>query len=75
MEKEFLEFIANVMNIDVNKISLDTTYGECEAWDSVMFLTMILEIEEKYHVQIPIEKAIELKSLKEIYQFILKKME
>ncbi len=75
MEKEFLEFIANVMNIDINKISLDTSYGECEVWDSVMFLTMILEIEEKYHVQIPIEKAIELKSLKEIYQFILKKME
>lgn len=70
MEIEFLSFIAGVLEVDAGEISLDTTYGECKQWDSMMSLTLIMEIEGKYGVIIPIEQAVKLTSLKAIYDYV-----
>lgn len=70
MEKQFLEFVASVMDIDSAEISLELMYKDSEQWDSLMMLTLIMEIEAEYGVSIPMEKIGEIKKLADLYEYI-----
>lgn len=72
MEDKFLNFVADVLNIDVKKISMDSKYGDVENWDSVMMLNLIMELEEEYGCSIPIEKITKGISLRELYNLATK---
>lgn len=66
----FLSFVAEIFEIDVNSISLDTEYDSIPEWDSLMQLRLIGEIEEKYSVSIPIDQVPEIKTLSDFSQWI-----
>lgn len=70
MEKEFLKFVADVMETDVSEISLETVYQEYEKWDSFMMLTLVMELEAEYGVSIPIESLGKVKTLADLYEFV-----
>ena len=72
MEQEFLEFIADIMNIDVSEISLDTKFGEIEDWDSMMHMRIVMEIDAEYGVDIPIDEIPEIDTLRKFYAYIEK---
>ena len=67
--EEFLEFIAGVMEVDLSELSEDTAYGEFEKWDSLMHMRIIMEVEDEYGIEIPIDEVPELKTLKAIYAY------
>lgn len=69
MEKKFLELIADVMEVEVEELSLDTSYEECEKWDSLMMLNLVMEIEEEYEISIPMDKVGNVKMLGDLYEF------
>ena len=64
---EFLEFVADVLEVDVSAISLDTRYGEIPQWDSLMHLRLIGEIEEQYDVELPFDDAADIQTLRDFY--------
>lgn len=68
MENDFLAFIASVMKVNTEDISMETTYGEYASWDSLMMITLIMETEAEYGVFIPIEKVGQIRTLKDLYQ-------
>ncbi len=67
--KEFLEFVAGVMEVDSSELSEDTAYGEYEKWDSLMHIRLIMETEEKYDTEIPIDEVPRIKNLKDLYRY------
>ena len=67
--KEFLEFVAGVMEVDPSELSEDTAYGEYEKWDSLMHIRLIMETEEKYDTEIPIDEVPGIKNLKDLYRY------
>lgn len=69
METNYLKFIAEIMGTDEEEISMDTAYGEFEKWDSMMMLTLVMEVEQEYGVSIPIEKMNEIHTLKDLYEY------
>ena len=69
METKYLEFVAEVMGSDAAEISMETAYGEFEKWDSMMMLTLVMEIEQEYGVSIPIEKMNKIHTLRDLYEF------
>ena len=69
MEK-FLEFVADVMERDPDEISMDIVYKEFEGWDSLMMLTLVMEIEAEYGVSIPMESLGNVKTLADLYEFV-----
>ncbi|MCD8327079.1 MAG: acyl carrier protein [Lachnospiraceae bacterium] len=71
-EEKFLEFIADIMDVDVAEISMDTGYKVYPEWDSLMMLNLIMEIEEEYQVRIPLERVGEIKTLGDMYDMIRK---
>ena len=60
---EFLEFVATVLGVDRPSLSLDTAYGTIPQWDSVMHLRLVMEIEERYRTDIPLERVPEIRTL------------
>ena len=68
--QEFLEFIADIMRITKDQISLNTEYGSIGKWDSLMHLRLVAEIEEKYRVSIPIDEVPTIKSLDDFYRYL-----
>ena len=73
MEDKFLNFVADVLNVDVKNISMDSKYGEVENWDSVMMLNLVMELEEEYSCSIPIEKIKKGISLRDLYSLATSK--
>ena len=66
MEK-FLEFVAKVM--EENAVSMDMPYKEGK-WDSLMMLTLVMELEAEYGVSIPMESLGNVKTLADMYEFV-----
>ena len=68
--QEFIEFIAGIMKVDPEILTEDTEYGSIEEWDSLMHMKLVMEIEEEYDVEIPIDDIPNIKTLKDFYSYI-----
>ena len=66
----FLEFVAEVMDVDIAEISMKTKYKEYEKWDSLMMLTLVMELEAEYNVTIPVEKLGAVTTLADLYGMV-----
>lgn len=71
-EKEFLSFVAGVLDVPAESISLDTAYESIPEWDSVMHLRLTLEIGAEYDVEIPVDEIAEIKTLGAFYKYLNK---
>ena len=69
MEEKFLEFTAEIMEVDAGEISMETRYRE-GAWDSLMMITLVMELEAEYGVSIPMEKLGGVKTLRDLYDLV-----
>lgn len=67
--QEFLEFVAGVMQVDPSELSGETRFKEFKKWDSLMHMRLVMEIEEEYDVEIPIEEVPNIKTLNDFYQY------
>ena len=70
--QEFLQFAAQVMGVDAARLSEDTQYGQFEVWDSLMQMRLIMEIEEHYDIEIPIDEVADIEKLGDFYKYIQK---
>ena len=68
--EEFLDFVATVLGRDRAALSLETAYGTIPEWDSVMHLRLVMEIQDRYGVDIPLEKVPEMRTLGDFYAFV-----
>lgn len=74
MEKE--KFVTNFKNIFdemPERISLQTNFREIEGWDSLIYLSLIVMIEEEYSYRISSKELSMCKSLEDIWNIIEKK--
>lgn len=70
MEQEFLKLVAEILEVDAGKISLETKYGEIPQWDSLKHLCIVDEIFEKYGIDIPITAASEIRTIGGFYTYV-----
>ena len=65
-ESEFLSFVSGLLGRELN--SLDLRQGDVSEWDSVMHLRLVLELEEKYAIHIPIDQVPKIASLRDFFE-------
>ena len=68
--EEFLSFIADILEVDKNTLTRETSQDDVETWDSLMQLRLLGEIGAKYGVMIPMERISTIKKLNDFYQYI-----
>ncbi len=67
--QEFLNFVAGVMQVDPAELSGEIRFKEYKKWDSLMHMRLVMEIEEEYDVEIPIDEVPNIKTLNDFYQY------
>lgn len=69
-EKDFLSFVAGILDVPPESISLETAYESIPEWDSVMQLRLTLEIGNEYNVEIPVDEIADIKTLGGFYKYL-----
>lgn len=69
-EKDFLTFVAGILDVPAESISLETAYESIPEWDSVMQLRLTLEIGSEYGVDIPVDEIASIKTLGQFFAYV-----
>lgn len=69
-EQKFLAFVANILDVPVERISLTTAYESIPEWDSVMQLRLTLEIGSEYGAEIPVDEIANIKTLGQFFAYV-----
>jgi len=64
LENELRAIIAEIVEIDPDKITLDASFVDDLGMDSMMALEILSEIEKKFKIHIPEDKLSKLRNLK-----------
>ena len=63
MTEDFIVFAASVLGVPAERLSPETACGDIPEWDSVMHLRLVMEVEARYGVSIPLETIPNLHTL------------
>ena len=71
MELEKLQkIIAEVLNVDTEEVTWDTTFVDDLGADSLDIFQIVMGIEEEFDIEIPDDKAAEIKTVQDIVDYI-----
>lgn len=68
--QEFIQFIAEILEVESGTLTLDSTQEEIETWDSLMQLRLVGEVETRYGITIPMEEISDIKTIGDFYRFV-----
>jgi len=54
-------------------VTMDSVRDDFEAWDSINYLNLVVELEDFYHVQFSMEEIKEMNSIKKIIEVLGRK--
>lgn len=67
MENKIVEILAEVLECDVN---VETSQSNCDFWDSMHHLNLIVELEDAFELQFEPEEIAEMHSVSAIKRII-----
>ena len=68
MREKIIELLEGVLMVSQGTINEDTKMEDIEEWDSLAHVMIIGELEGKLGVTIPLDEAIEITSVKDIFE-------
>ena len=69
MEK-LIELVSEILNLDKESISLETSREKTLAWDSLNHIRLVAEVEEQLNVKIPFEKVPDIKKIGDFLDYV-----
>lgn len=67
--EQFLENIADIFEVDVEDISMDTVFREeIEDWSSLMGFSIIVMMEDEYNVKVTVNEFLKCQTVGDLYQ-------
>lgn len=68
---DFINDFAGIFEeTSAESITGDTVYSELEEWDSVMLLSLISMIDEKYNVVVDVEELNETRTVEDLFNYV-----
>jgi len=71
-ERDFLVFVAGILDLPPESVTLETAYESIPEWDSVMHLRLVLEIGAEYGVEIPVDEIAGIRTLGAFYAYVMR---
>lgn len=68
MTEKIIQIVAEILNMDAAMLNENTKIEEVEKWDSLAHVMIIEAIENKLGKSIPIDKAMDIASMKELIE-------
>ena len=64
----FLEFIAEILEVEVNEISMKTDFrNDIEDWDSMKGFAIICMLEDEYGIQLDVPTFLKCSTISDLY--------
>lgn len=73
MDEKIIEIMKSVFNTDA--ITTETNQNNCEKWDSLHHLNLIVELEDAFDTEFEPEEIAEMKSVEAIEKIITSKQD
>lgn len=74
MEKEIIALIADVLEVPIEEVSMDTCIGDIPTWDSMGHLAILQAIQEKYDVVFAPRERLMAESVEDIINTVKNKL-
>lgn len=68
MRQKVIALIEEILNVAAGTVTEDTMIAQLEEWDSLAHVMIIGELEQKLGINIPLEEAIELTGVRELFE-------
>lgn len=68
IQEEIIALIEELLKVPAGTITIDTQIADVEEWDSLAHVMIIGELESAMGIEIPLDDAIELTSVKELLE-------
>lgn len=70
MKEEIVNIIADVLEVDVYDIEMDTAIGDLPEWDSIHHLQIIAELENVYNIKFNAADLAELEDVSDLLSLV-----
>jgi len=70
MNEKLINLIADCLEIERDKLDKNSSINNCEKWDSLRQMRIVLKLEEAFNIEIDEELAMELTSIQEIQDYL-----
>jgi acyl carrier protein len=68
LQEKITALVEELLKLPTGTITIDTQIADVEEWDSLAHVMIIGELEERLGVSIPLDDAIELTSVRELFE-------
>ena len=68
MREKVIKLIENILNLDEGTLKEDSKIEDVAGWDSLAHVLIVGEMEETLGIVIPLEEALEITSLEELFE-------
>ena len=68
MRKKVIELIENILELPPESINESTIIEEVDGWDSLAYVLIIGDMEDKLGLTIPLDEAIDIKTVAELFE-------
>ena len=72
-EKKLKKILSDLLKIDVNEITNQTSSKDIEAWDSFNTLNIVVEVENEFGIVINLEELVTLKTFLDLKNILRSK--
>ena len=68
MREKILKLIEETLGLEAGSIHEETAIDEVEGWDSLAHVLIIGDMESKFGISIPLDEAIEITTVAELFE-------
>lgn len=68
MREQIIALIEEILKVPTGTVTEDTKIEAVEEWDSLAHVMIIGELEEKLGISLPLEEAVEITSVQELFE-------
>lgn len=74
VKEKVFEIIANVLSVNVEDITLETTVGDFPSWDSLGQLNILQAVQDEFEVEFEPEEMMDIEDVNDIIKAVESKL-
>ena len=74
IKEKVFEIIANVLNVNASKITLESTVGDFASWDSLGQLNILQSVQDEFEVEFEPEEMMDIEDVNDIIKAVESKL-
>ena len=74
IKDKVFEIIANVLNVNVTEITLESTVGDFPSWDSLGQLNILQSVQDEFDVEFEPEEMMDIEDVNDIIKAVESKL-